>query len=1675
MTYLRFISLFILSLVALPFGGASAQQAVSLYVTDAVVTFDPSSPPSKVNLLAVSTSKQSDGTFYNSSSPITWSSDTTSVCTVPSAGKNDYTKNGNTKAGTASADVTILTPGHCIINAFQDAATVTGVGSWGSASASNVIEITAKSGTTLINFPQPADIKFSDALFLQAAVTFNNVQAPAVIAYNATGDPSPSVCTVAASGLVTPKGIGTCTVRAYYGGGTPYYPGVAPNSPVTRSFKILPAKDTITLSTPASVALDAGPVILVAATSSGTPVTYSASGACATVTNTDYTKSPPVISAVVQPTNVGTCTITASSSASANFTVADQVIRMIQITGQTNKITFPQVPTTAFSSTSPVLQASAASGGAVTYALAGTTTTTTNSTGSGTSSTTSTTTTTSNVCTVTPSGAVTFVAPGQCSISASQGAIDNYAAATPVTMSFNISPNRNAITFTKPADQPFSAGTLTVTATASSGRPVTYVSTNTSVCTVAAAGSSGTITFVSSGVCSITASQDAVTAAPSTYFAAATSVTQVFKINPSGNAITFPQPADIKLTATPPALTASLPANAPAGLSVGYASQSPAVCTVTPAGALSLKTAGYCSVTASQVGASPAGVAVAAPASVTFQVLRGDNVITFNPAAPTSVALASRSLVLVATSNASMSSPTASPVAFTSTTATICTVTPAGGVTLVARGTCLISATHSGDANYVPAPSVQLRISVTAGISVVTFGPLPSTPISSPAPTLTATSSLGYNITFASTTASTCSVTKSGANSIITFAALGTCSITASDGTAQVSQAFQITPGANTISFAQPVNVAVTAAPPVLAAKATSGQPVVYAAATPGVCSVTPAGIVTLVAGGTCAITASQPAVGTFAAAAPVTRTFTVTGASVSSATISFPMLADTIFTSVPPVLAATASSGLPVSYATTTATVCTLSGARIAFITGGICSITATQAGNATNAAASPVTRTFQVLPAANVISFSAIGNATLPANLPTLTATASSRLPVSYSSNTTTICTVTADGAIALVAPGTCSIAASQGGNASFVAAVPVSRTFTVNQAGNVITFPQPAATPLTSPAPVLTATASSGLAVSYTSITVSVCKVTTAGAITFVTSGTCAITASQAGQTTIAAALPVTRTFLVQAVVNSTALNAPAIAAAKVGTAAKQQVAPVTATITATTTRLAASSPTPGLGQSTTFTATVTPTPPSGTVTFYEGTTPLCASVALVGSTATCTTAFTTAGSRSITASYGGGGGFATSTSVALGLTSSDQRVATTSAIGKFVARRNDFLATNGPDGNRQIDRLNEANGAQMSATGSRLAPRGGIAAMPRLDDQDTRAGGLPARQPGLFGGSAFTRGLGFDDDSGAGGVVQAGGLRLNGATEGGVRFGFATSLRDITRGNAESDARKAAEAGFGWSTPDGPSAARPNPFDVWVEGKFASVGDTNLARNQDGTLAFGADYVVNPAFLFGTVVQFDSVSQRTTDTANSAAGVQGTGWMAGPYVTLRLTPEVHLQARAGWGQSNNTLTGQQAVGIGFQSTTWLASTTLSGRWTEGAWSFRPSASVSYLEDIAKAADNGFGAGATTVKSNLGQAKAGPEVAYRFELGRDTVIEPHAGVQMIWNFAQQTTAAGFGTLNGEVPGTGGVRGRLELGVRASTVGGIRLDVSGSYDGIGAADMGVVMGRAQIRVPLN
>lgn len=146
--------------------------------------------------------------------------------------------------------------------------------------------------------------------------------------------------------------------------------------------------------------------------------------------------------------------------------------------------------------------------------------------------------------------------------------------------------------------------------------------------------------------------------------------------------------------------------------------------------------------------------------------------------------------------------------------------------------------------------------------------------------------------------------------------------------------------------------------------------------------------------------------------------------------------------------LTATVASGLTVNFSTPTPAICSISGTTVTAIAPGNCSVTANQAGNANFAAAASITKTVSVLApkTTQTITFSSAPTSLKVKSTGNLAATATSKLTVTFSSLTPTTCSVTKATTLTGLATGTCSVAASQTGNATFAPATPILKSISI-----------------------------------------------------------------------------------------------------------------------------------------------------------------------------------------------------------------------------------------------------------------------------------------------------------------------------------------------------------------------------------------------------------------------------------------------------------------------------------------------------------------------------------------------------------------------------------------------------------------------------------------------------
>jgi hypothetical protein len=313
-----------------------------------------------------------------------------------------------------------------------------------------------------------------------------------------------------------------------------------------------------------------------------------------------------------------------------------------------------------------------------------------------------------------------------------------------------------------------------------------------------------------------------------------------------------------------------------------------------------------------------------------------------------------------------------------------------------------------------------------------------------------------------------------------------------------------------------------------------SGNPIVYATTSAAsVCTVS-GSAVTFTGAGTCNLTANQAGNASYSVASQVTASIVINPA--AQAITGFNPASPVVFGAAPATLTATGgASGNPIVYATTSpASICTVSGSTVTFTGGGVCDLTANQAGSTNYSAAPQVTASITVNPAAQTITgFNPASPVVFGAVPATLTASGgASGNPIVYATTSpASVCTVSGS-TVTFTGVGTCNLTADQAGNASYSAAPQATASVVITQAAQAITGFSPASPVVFGAAPAtLTATGgASGNPIVYaTTSAASVCTVS-GSTVTFTGAGTCNLTANQAGNTNYSAAPQVTASVVV-----------------------------------------------------------------------------------------------------------------------------------------------------------------------------------------------------------------------------------------------------------------------------------------------------------------------------------------------------------------------------------------------------------------------------------------------------------------------------------------------------------------------------------------------------------------
>ncbi|MEQ8435844.1 MAG: Ig-like domain-containing protein, partial [Oceanicaulis sp.] len=303
-----------------------------------------------------------------------------------------------------------------------------------------------------------------------------------------------------------------------------------------------------------------------------------------------------------------------------------------------------------------------------------------------------------------------------------------------------------------------------------------------------------------------------------------------------------------------------------------------------------------------------------------------------------------------------------------------------------------------------------------------------------------------------------------------------------------------------------------------------------------------------------------------------------------------------------------------------------------------------------------------------------------------------------------------------------------------------------------------------------------------------------------------------------------------------------------------------------------------------------------------------------------------------------------------------------------------------------------------------------------------------------------------------------------------TEGRFDSAFALSLsgmREMGReGDPFADEDEPAYAGFDFS-----NAGAPGVIDVWVQASYSGVEDNRAglsSSNRFGLVYLGADMMINEDLLAGVLIQYDRME---TTTGELRSEVEGDGWMAGPYMAMRIGENLYFDARGAWGRSDNTIDPLGLYVDDFETDRWLLEANLAGEIFRGNWRITPEAGLAWFSEDSGAYTDSLGFAIPGQSVTLGRLRFGPEFAYRFVKSEKAYIEPYMSLQAIYNFdqAEVINATGF------LEGLSEFRADARVGLNAAFDNGARLSGEITLNGLGDGEFDATSAMIRLRTPLS
>ncbi len=368
-------------------------------------------------------------------------------------------------------------------------------------------------------------------------------------------------------------------------------------------------------------------------------------------------------------------------------------------------------------------------------------------------------------------------------------------------------------------------------------------------------------------------------------------------------------------------------------------------------------------------------------------------------------------------------------------------------VRLKGAGPVTITASQPGNENYLPtAVSVSQRFTVAKGNQTIRMQPIADRTYGDGDITVGASASSGLPVAITVTGPATIadgSLKITGAGAItVTIAQSGNDSY---EPAASVTQTFTVHKLKQQISFDELANRTYGDPDFDLSARINSGLGMQMSSTGPVALTGTK---VRITGAGVARITLTQPGDGNHEAAPEVSREFTIVKRQL---VLTFPELATRDYSSTPFALQAQSNATLPVQYQVE-GPAQLLEGNRLQLTGIGEVKITALQAGDANHETAQPVVRTFTVQKARQLISWETVASLAFGKGTYSLPTLSSTQLPVQYRvvSGPATVAGAT----LSFTDYGKVTVVASQPGDDKHLAAPELSQTFCVNPEKPTIT---------------------------------------------------------------------------------------------------------------------------------------------------------------------------------------------------------------------------------------------------------------------------------------------------------------------------------------------------------------------------------------------------------------------------------------------------------------------------------------------------------------------------------------------------------------------------------------------------------------------------------------------